>query len=246
MMFLSLQNIHKRFGGLQVISGASLELKKNEVCGLIGPNGAGKTTLFNLISGLLHPDKGRIFFEGKDITGEKPHRIANLGVGRTFQIARPYQALTVRENLFSGLMYAGGVNRAEQAYSESKKILQHVGLDNKADELAYNLTLSEKKSLEIAKALAVRPKLLLLDESFAGLSPVDVAKMIQLIRTISKDLSLTILIVEHVMKAVMEVCNRVVVLASGNIIADGTPGDVVKNEKVIQIYLGKSRGVKDA
>ena len=133
-----------------------------------------------------------------------------------------------------------------RAHSDAEEILQHVGLGNKADTLAYNLTLSEKKSLEIAKALAVRPKLLLLDECFAGLSPVDVEKMVHLVRNISKELSLSVLIVEHVMKAVMEVCNRVLVLASGKIIADGAPGDVVKDERVIQIYLGKTRGVKDA
>ena len=245
-MMLAMENIHKNFGGLQVIRGASFHIAKNEICGLIGPNGAGKTTLFNMISGLLHPDKGKIVLAGNDITQAKPHVIANLGVGRTFQIVRPYKSLTVRENLLSGLMFAGKTRRLSRAIQESDEILEFVGLEHKANNLACDLTLSEKKRLEIAKALATRPKLLLLDECFAGLSPIDVSEKISLIKKIANQMSLTVLIVEHVLKAVMEVCQRVVVLAGGKIIANGAPAEVVNDENVIDVYIGKKRGVTNA
>lgn len=243
---LSVDNVFKRFGGLHVIKGATFSIADNEICGLIGPNGAGKTTLFNMISGLLHPDEGRITFAGEDITNSKPHRIANLGVGRTFQIVRPYQGLTVRENLLSGLMYAGEIKGLKEANIKSDEILEFIGLTPKTNTLASDLTLSEKKSLEIAKALATNPKLLLLDECFAGLSPTDVNQKIQLIKRIAEEKTLTVLIVEHVLKAVMEVCQRVVVLASGKIIANGSPDQVVNNEKVIEVYIGKKRGGNSA
>lgn len=239
---LSVDNVYKRFGGLHVIQGATFSIADNEICGLIGPNGAGKTTLFNMISGLLHPDEGRITFAGEDITTLKPHRIANLGVGRTFQIVRPYQGLTVRENLLSGLMYAGETKGLKEAKIKSDEILEFIGLTLKANTLASDLTLSEKKSLEIAKALATNPKLLLLDECFAGLSPTDVNQKIKLIKRIAEEKALTVLIVEHVLKAVMEVCQRVVVLSSGKIIANGSPEQVVNDEKVIEVYIGKKRG----
>lgn len=243
---LSMQNIHKSFGGLEVIKGASLEIKEFEICGLIGPNGAGKSTFFNMISGLIRPDSGNIIFEGQDITKEKPFKIANLGIGRTFQIVRPYKGLTVRENLLPALMYAGKEQQKTQASLEAEKLLELVNLNHKANIPAGDLTLSEKKSLEIAKALATRPRLLLLDECFAGLSTVDVNKKIEQIQRISKELSLTILIVEHVMRAVMEVCDRVVVLSAGGIIADGIPEEVVKDENVINVYLGQRKDGKDA
>ena len=234
-MMLSMQNIHKKFGGLHVIKGASFEVERNEICGLIGPNGAGKSTIFNLISGLLQPDSGRIFFDGMDITNEKPHKIANLGIGRTFQIVRPYKELTVKENLLPALMYAGKTSQINKAYKEAEKILEMVDLAHKADLPANDLTLSEKKSLEIAKALATKPKLLLLDECFAGLSTVDINHKINLIKRIAQEQSLTILIVEHVMQAVMEVCDRVVVLSAGGIIAKGTPDEIVQNTDVIEV-----------
>lgn len=241
---LVMENIHKSFGGLQVIKGASIEIKEFEICGLIGPNGAGKSTFFNMISGLIRPDSGKIFFEGMDITKEKPFKIANLGIGRTFQIVRPYKGLTVSENLLPALMYAGKERHTAQASLEAEKLLSLVNLNHKANMSADDLTLSEKKSLEIAKALATRPRLLLLDECFAGLSTIDVNQKIEQIKRISKELSLTILIVEHVMKAVMEVCDRVVVLSAGGIIADGIPEDVVNDKNVINVYLGQRKGEK--
>lgn len=243
---LSMDNIHKSFGGLKVIKGATFNIADNEICGLIGPNGAGKTTLFNMISGLLHPDEGRITLAGEDITSMRPHKIANLGVGRTFQIVRPYLGLTVRDNLLSGLMHAGQTEKLDDAYEKSDEILEFVGLKAKVSTLANDLTLSEKKSLEIAKALATNPKLLLLDEVFAGLSPTDVNNKIELIKRIAEKKALTILVVEHVLKAVMEVCQRVIVLASGKIIANGPPEQVVNDENVIEVYIGKKRGGSNA
>ncbi|WP_339254952.1 ABC transporter ATP-binding protein [Sporosarcina sp. FSL W8-0480] len=240
-----MQNIHKSFGGIEVIKGASIDIKEFEICGLIGPNGAGKSTFFNMISGLIRPDSGSIIFNGQDITREKPFKIANLGIGRTFQIVRPYKGLTVRENLLPALMYAGKESNLSKATDDAEKLLELVNLSHKANIPAEYLTLSEKKSLEIAKALATRPKLLLLDECFAGLSTVDVDEKIRQIKHISKELKLTILIVEHVMKAVMEVCDRVFVLSAGGIIANGVPEEVVKDENVINVYLGQRKEVKD-
>ena len=238
---LKIINIHKKFGGLHVIKGASFDIEQNEICGLIGPNGAGKSTIFNLISGLLHPDSGQIIFDGKDITHEKPHNIANMGIGRTFQIVRPYKELSVKENLFPALIDEGKITQINNAYAEAEKLLELVDLAHKADLPANDLTLSEKKSLEIAKALATKPKLLLLDECFAGLSSVDIHNKVQLIKKIAKEQSLTILIVEHVMKAVMEVCDRIAVLSAGGIIAKGTPEEIVNNQDVIEVYLGRRR-----
>jgi len=240
-MMLEMKNIHKSFGGLEIIKGASFSVQKNEICGLVGPNGAGKSTFFNMISGLLHPNSGNIILENKDITLEKPHNIAKLGVGRTFQIARPYKELSVIDNLLPSLMYAGQIGKVSDALEEADKIIELLGLQHKRDTLAYNLTLSERKSLEIAKAVATKPRLLLLDECFAGLSVQDVTEKISLIKNLVKELSITVLIVEHVMKAVMEICDRVVVLSEGNIIVNGTPEEVVNDERVIEVYLGKRR-----
>lgn len=240
---LKMLDIHKSFGGLQVIKGASVEIEEFQICGLIGPNGAGKSTFFNMISGILRPDSGQILFRGKDITKESSHNIANMGIGRTFQIVRPYKGLTVRENLLPALLYAGKMKGISNANKRADYILELVGLQDKSIALANDLTLSEKKSLEIAKALATQPNLLLLDEVFAGLSVSDIQQKIKMIKNISKELSLTVFIVEHVMKAVMEICDKVFVLASGEIISQGPPSKIVEDSKVIEVYLGKRREV---
>ncbi len=243
---LAVDNVTKNFGGLRALKGVSLEVGDGVICGLIGPNGSGKTTLFNLISGLARPDSGRIEFEGRDITRSAPAEIAGLGVGRTFQIVRPLAGLSARDNLLPGLLYGGGWGSVAGARREAEDLLGFVGLGHKADTIGYDLTLSEKKRLEVARALAVGPRLLLLDEVFAGLGPKEIDRSIDLVRRIRDELSVTILLVEHVMRATMTVSERIVVLSFGEIIADGTPTEVVNDERVLEVYLGGAEGDVDA
>lgn len=245
-MMLAIHDVSKSFGGLRALKGVSLEVEEGGICGLIGPNGSGKTTLFNLISGLARPDSGRIEFEGRDITRSAPRKIAGLGVGRTFQIVRPLANLAARDNLLPGLLYGGGSASIAGARREAEDLLGFVGLGHKADTLGHDLTLSEKKRLEVARALAVRPRLLLLDEVFAGLGPNEIDRAIELVGRIRNELSVTILLVEHVMRATMAVSERIVALSFGEVIADGAPAEVVNDERVLEVYLGGSEGKGDA
>lgn len=239
MTLLSLDNVSKSFGGLMAVKRLSLGVEEGEVLGLIGPNGSGKTTAFNLITGFLQPDSGRITLRGSDITGFKPPRIGASGIARTFQLVKPFPHLTALQNVMVGRLYGCSPAKTQsQAREECVGILDFVGLVGKHDALAKNLTIVERKRLELARALAARPHLLLLDELMAGLSPTETDGAMELIRAIRKS-GVTVIMVEHIIKAVLGLCDRVVVLNAGEKIAEGTAQEIVTNEKVKEAYLGK-------
>jgi branched-chain amino acid transport system ATP-binding protein len=232
---LEVKGVTKRFGGLTAVDNASLDVHAGSITGLIGPNGAGKTTLFTVIAGFEMPTAGDVVFEGGSITALPTHKRAIRGIARTFQIVQPFAGLTVRENIAVGahLRHHG---RAE-ALAKAEAVGQAVGLGPLLDRAASALTVSGRKRLELARALATQPRLLLLDEVLAGLNPSEIRDVIPVIRQI-RDGGVTILIVEHVMQAVMSLCDTVYVLAQGRIIAAGTPGEVARNERVVEAYLG--------
>ena len=237
---LSVESATKRFGGLLANNGVSLGIESGEIVGLIGPNGAGKTTLFNCITGSLHPELGRITFDGHDITHARPEAICGLGVARTWQVVRTFGRMTTLDNVVCGALKR--TNRVAEARGRARELLDYTGLGDKADVAAATLTLADRKRLEIARALATRPRLLLLDEAMSGLTPLETAAAVQLVRRIHAELGLTICVVEHVMEVVMPLSHRVVVLDYGVKIADGPPETVVRDEQVISAYLGQRRG----
>ncbi len=232
---LDIQGISKTFGGLKAVHDVSLKVEAGSLTALIGPNGAGKTTLFALMSGFLKPDTGTVHFAGLDITGSAPHRNAQLGMTRTFQIVQPFAAQTVRENIAVGahLRHPG---RAE-ALARAEQVAKRVGLEAQLDKPAADLTVAGRKRLELARALATEPRLLLLDEVLAGLNPQEITEMIPVVRAIVAD-GVTVLMIEHVMQAVMNLASHVWVLAQGELIAEGSPQEVTRNDKVIEAYLG--------
>jgi branched-chain amino acid transport system ATP-binding protein len=232
---LRLQAVSKAFGGLVAVREVSLELAAGRLCALIGPNGAGKTTLFALMSGFLRPDAGRIFFDGEDITGQPPHLNARRGMARTFQIVQPFAAQTVRENIAVGAHLHCA--RRSTALEEAELVAQRVGLAPQLDKPAGDLTVGGRKRLELARTLATQPRLLLLDEVLAGLNPQEVADMVPVVREIAAG-GVTVLMIEHVMQAVMNLAEHVWVLAQGQLIATGTPAEVTRNAAVIEAYLG--------
>ena len=234
---LELKNVTKRFGGLVAVNNVSFKVREKEFLGLIGPNGAGKTTLFNCISGLYKPNGGKIIFKGIDITGWPPHKIAMLGIARTFQIVRPLSNLTVLENVAIGALKK--TNDTREAISKAKEILEIVGLYDKRYLKARLLNVIEKKRLELARALATDPELLLLDEVAAGLTPAEVDELLELLRDIHRR-GMTIIMIEHVMRAIMNIAERIIVLHYGRLIAEGPPEAISKNPKVIEAYLGGS------
>jgi branched-chain amino acid transport system ATP-binding protein len=229
----------KRFGGLIANREVSLAVEPGEIVGLIGPNGAGKTTLFNCITGYMHPEQGRIVFAGTDITRVRPDRICGLGVARTWQVVRAFGRMTTLENVLCGSLKRTG--RVAEARARARELLDFTGLGGKEDVAAAALTLADKKRMEIARALATRPQLLLLDEAMSGLTPLETAAAVQLVRRIHDELGVTLCVVEHVMEVVMPLSHRVVVLDYGVKIAEGPPQDVVRNEQVITAYLGERR-----
>ena len=232
--------ISKYFGGLAAVKDVDFIIKEKEIVGLIGPNGAGKTTLFNVISGIYRPTSGTIEFDGINISRFKPNKICNIGIGRTFQIMKPFLNITVLENVIVGVLFGKGKSiKMSDAQSEATRFLEFVGLLNKKNYLARSLTHADRKMLEIARALATEPKLILLDEVVAGLNPTETAQAMKLIKRIRDELNITVFWIEHVMRAVMEVAKRVIVLHHGEKIADGTPKIVAKNKKVIDAYLGE-------
>jgi branched-chain amino acid transport system ATP-binding protein len=232
---LSVQGVSRAFGGLRAVHQVSLEVPQGSLTALIGPNGAGKTTLFALMSGFLSPDEGRIVFAGQDITGQAPHLNARLGMARTFQIVQPFAVQTVRENIAVG----AHLRQASRslALAQAEAVAQRVGLAAQLDKPAADLTVAGRKRLELARALATGPRLLLLDEVLAGLNPQEIAEMLPVVRSIVND-GITVLMIEHVMQAVMSLAEHVWVLAQGELIAQGSPQQVTHNERVVEAYLG--------
>lgn len=232
---LEVRGLTKRFGGLTAVDAVSFEVPAGRIVGVIGPNGSGKTTLFATVSGFLPPDGGQVLFEGRDITGWQPSDLCGLGIARTFQIVQPFAAQTVRENIAVGAHLREP--RRAAALERADAIAVRVGLASQRDKPAADLTVAGRKRLELARALATRPRLLLLDEVLAGLNPQEIAEMIPVVRAIVDD-GITVLMIEHVMQAVMNLAAHVWVLAQGRLIASGTPSQVTHDATVIEAYLG--------
>jgi branched-chain amino acid transport system ATP-binding protein len=233
---LEVRNLSVRFGGVQALSGVSLSAEAGAITALIGPNGAGKTTLFGVVSGFAAPDSGSVSFLGADVTRRPPHLLCRAGLARTFQIVQPFASQTVRENIAVGAHLARASRREALLHAES--VAQRVGLAPQLDKPAGSLTVAGRKRLELARALATGPKLLLLDEVLAGLNPQEVAEMLPVIRGI-RDSGVTVLMIEHVMQAVMNLAERVLVLNEGRLIADASPAQIAGDVRVIEAYLGR-------
>lgn len=239
-MILQVKGVSKRFGGLQALSKVTFDVPEGQILGLIGPNGAGKTTLFNVINGVYKPEEGQVFFRDMEVTNYKTYQMAHLGLARTHQIVKPLNDLSIRENVIVGACFGHenhGLNRAHEIADE---VMSFVGLEARAEQLASSLNVAQKKRLEMARALAAKPYLLLLDEVLAGLNPSEITAMVEIIRKI-RDQGITIIVIEHVMHAVMNVSDRIIVLDYGQQIAEGTPDEIANNEKVIEAYLGDPR-----
>lgn len=235
MEILEVKNLTKRFGGLIALNNVSMEIKKGEILGLIGPNGAGKTTLFNCITGFYRPEAGTIIFEGEDITNLAPHTVAMKGIARTFQVVRAFYSMSVLDSVITGALCK--VKDLKDAKRIAIETLEFTGLIKKKDIPAHSLTIVDRKRLGLASALATRPKLLLLDEVAAGLNPAEIDEVINLLKRI-RESGVTLFVVEHVMRLIMSIADRIIVLHHGEKIAEGVPNEVARNRRVIEAYLG--------
>ena len=237
MALLEVVDLRKRFGGLHAVAGVSFEMAAGEIVGLIGPNGAGKTTLFHLISRFAAPDRGEVRFEGATPRGLRPHEICRRGLARAFQIVKPFPSLTVLENVRVGALARTPTFGA--ATRKAREVLALVGLEDRADRTARGLTLADRKRLELARALATEPRLLMLDEVMAGLTPTETERIIEICRAINAR-GIAILLIEHVMRAVMALSRRVVVLSQGQVLAAGAPDAIARDPRVVEAYLGEA------
>lgn len=235
MGLLELHDVTKYFVGLAAVKNLTMDVEPREIVGLIGPNGAGKTTVFNLITGYYSPNNGKIIFKGIPISGKQPFQVCHMGIGRTFQTTRPFQGITVLENVLMGAFNRNKDIR--EARKEAERILEMIGLSKKKDMLAKNLTIEERKRVDLGKALATKPELLLLDEVMAGLNEIEIRETILLLKRLQEE-GMTLLVIEHVMSAIMALCKRIVVIHHGELISHGSPDKISTDEKVIQAYLG--------
>jgi len=241
--FLAVEHLTKDFGGLAAVKDISFDVYKNEIIGLIGPNGAGKTTLFNLVTGMERIDSGKVYFKGKDISKLKPHNICKLGISRTYQSGRPFLNHTVRENVTVGALFGRPhSDQKKNVAAQVDEIIDLLNLRKKEQFLAKNLPIEERKLVEVGRALAANPLLLMLDEPMAGLNPNEVSKFVSLIKKLNVERSLTIFIVEHLIKAISSACTRVIVMHHGELLSQGTPTEVLADTRVIDVYLGESYG----
>jgi ABC-type branched-subunit amino acid transport system ATPase component len=238
--FFEAAGLVKAFGGMVAVNKVDFRIKEGEILGLIGPNGAGKTTLFNLISGFLSADEGTIDFRGERISGRRPNHICRVGIARTFQASKNFPDMSVRENVLMGALFGKPGVTHERAETETDEILAFVGLDRYESGSSGSVTdipLAGRKQLEVARALATKPVVIMLDELMAGLNPAEVDEAMALVKKI-RDSGVTVLMIEHVMKAIMSICDRIIVLHHGSLIAEGVPGEIANNEHVIEVYLG--------
>ncbi len=238
MKLLEVNGVTKRFGGLVALKDVSLYVEKGEILGLIGPNGAGKTTLFNVIAGTYKPEQGSIKFEGKDVTGWPPHKICKLGIARTFQTPKPFPNMTVYENVLAAYLFGSSQKKVTDVEQDITSILKRLGLEGKRNVPASGLTIYEQRMLEIARSLAIKPRLLLLDEVLAGLNPTETNQAINIIRELRSKDGITIVMIEHNMRAIMGLSDRVIVLHHGEKLAEGKPQEVANDPEVIKVYLG--------
>jgi branched-chain amino acid transport system ATP-binding protein len=236
MALLEVKELSKHFGGVVALDGVNIKVDKGELVGIIGPNGAGKTTLYNCVTGFYPPTSGKVFFDGKDVTGLPSHKLCRMGMARTFQIPRPFMSMTLLENVMVGALGAGMSLR--EAKEKAKEIVSFLKLEEQANKPISKLNFNYRRRCELARALATNPKLLMLDETFAGLNPSEIDEMVKLVRKIHES-GVTIMLTEHVMKVVMSLAERIVVLHQGKVIAEGLPREVVNDSRVVEAYLGQ-------
>ena len=235
-MILKVEGVTKTFGGLAALKGVSFDVDEGTILGLIGPNGAGKTTLFNVISGFYAPDKGQVLFAGKPVSHLKAYDICHRGLARTFQVVKPFGNLSVLQNVMVGSFLRA--SSAAEAREQAMEVMEFVGLGGQEDKVARSLTISDRKRLEVARALATRPRVLLLDEVMAGLNPTELTEMVEVIRRIRRS-GVTLIVIEHIMAAIMNVSEQILVLHHGEKIAEGPPQEVARDKRVIEAYLGE-------